>query len=104
MLIALDFHLGPVEEFAVVGDPASDETRRVLRAVRGRFQPNRVVALKAANDAAVEKLIPLLADKTAKGDGDDVHLPRFRVSGAAGRRGGGGGGAGCEMRSQRFLV
>ncbi len=31
MLLALDFHLGPVQEIAVVGDPASEDTRRVLR-------------------------------------------------------------------------
>lgn len=63
MLLALDFHVGPVDEIAIVGDPTSEETRRVLRAVRGRFQPNRVVAVKVAHDAAAAKLIPLLADK-----------------------------------------
>jgi uncharacterized protein len=63
MLVALDFYLGPVDEFAVVGDATSDETRRVLRVIRGRFRPNRVVAMKSADDAATEKLIPLLADK-----------------------------------------
>ena len=57
MLIALDFHLGPVQEFAVVGDPQPDETQRVLRAIRGGFRPNKVVALKAAmgDTAAMEK-------------------------------------------------
>jgi uncharacterized protein YyaL (SSP411 family) len=67
MLVALDFYLGPVDEIAVVGDAASDETRRVLRAIRGGFRPNRVVALKKKDDAAVEKMIPLLADKPAGG-------------------------------------
>jgi uncharacterized protein YyaL (SSP411 family) len=67
MLVALDFHLGPVDEIAVVGDPQSDETRRVLRAIRGGFRPNRVVAFKSSDDPAAEKLIPLLADKPASG-------------------------------------
>ncbi len=31
MLIAYDFHLGPVKEYAVIGDPKSEETKRVLR-------------------------------------------------------------------------
>jgi uncharacterized protein YyaL (SSP411 family) len=56
-----------VDEIAVVGDSQADETRRVLRAIRGGFRPNRVVAFKGSDDAAAEKLIPLLADKPAGG-------------------------------------
>ncbi len=68
MLLALDFALGPVSEYAVVGDPANEETRRVLRAIRGRFRPRRVVALKPpAASADLETLIPLLAGKKADG-------------------------------------
>jgi uncharacterized protein YyaL (SSP411 family) len=63
MLIALDFRLGPVQEFAVVGDPAADETRRVLRAIHGGFRPNKVVALLAPGAAPPE--LPLLAGKPA---------------------------------------
>jgi uncharacterized protein YyaL (SSP411 family) len=67
MLIALDFYLGPVDEIAVVdGTPGTEEeTRRVLRAIRRGFHPNRVVASKSFDDPALEKLIPLLADKPA---------------------------------------
>ena len=46
LLIALDFYLGPVQEVAVVGDPAAADTQRVLRAVRQKFTPNRVVGFK----------------------------------------------------------
>jgi uncharacterized protein YyaL (SSP411 family) len=49
MLMALDFHLGPVAELAVVGDPAAKDTRRVLRAIFGQFRPNKVVALRATH-------------------------------------------------------
>jgi uncharacterized protein YyaL (SSP411 family) len=68
-LTALDFYLGPVQEFAVVGDPAGADTKRVLRAIRGGFRPNRVVALKpaGAEGAAAERAVPLLAGKTADG-------------------------------------
>ena len=55
MLNALDFYLGPVQEFAVVGDPVAEETRRVLRAVRGGFRANKVVALKYAAFHAPDK-------------------------------------------------
>jgi uncharacterized protein YyaL (SSP411 family) len=67
MLVALDFYLGPVEEYAVVGDPDAADTRRVLRAIRGKFQPDRVVALKSATGGGnpEEGLIELLAGKTA---------------------------------------
>src|SRR5690349_22324569 len=56
-LTALDFYLGPVQEFAVAGDPAAADTRRVLRALRSGFRPNRVVALRPAGPAgdAAEK-------------------------------------------------
>jgi uncharacterized protein YyaL (SSP411 family) len=68
-LTALDFYLGPVQEFAVVGDPAAADTRRVLRAVRGGFRPNKVVALRPAGaaGAAAERAVPLLAGKMADG-------------------------------------
>ncbi|HMF11220.1 MAG TPA: hypothetical protein VKE94_02910, partial [Gemmataceae bacterium] len=67
MLLALDFHLGPVQEFAVVGDPAGEEARRVLRSVRGQFRPNKVVAMKSHHDDAAERVVPLLAGKKATG-------------------------------------
>jgi uncharacterized protein YyaL (SSP411 family) len=69
MLVALDFYLGPVKEFAVVGDPFAEDTHRALRAIRGGFRPNSVVALKptAGEPAGLEKLLPLLADKAAVG-------------------------------------
>ena len=67
MLIALDFDLGPVEEYAVVGDPSAEETRRILRAIRRRFEPDRVVALRPATGEVRDDLLPLLADKPAQG-------------------------------------
>lgn len=64
MLLALDFYLGPVQEFAVVGDPQKEETRQVLRLLRQGFRPNKVVALKTSS---VMDMPPLLAGKTAAG-------------------------------------
>jgi len=65
MLVALDFYLGPVQEFAVVGDFSNEETRRALQAIRGRFLPNAVIAAKSTGGDS--GLVPLLADKTARG-------------------------------------
>jgi uncharacterized protein YyaL (SSP411 family) len=56
-----------VKEFAVVGDPGAEETRRVLRAIRGGFRPHKVVALKAPGDDGADGVLPLLAGKTAGG-------------------------------------
>ncbi len=64
MLVALDFQLGPVQEFAVVGDPAAEETRQVLRTIRGGFRPRKVVALKTVESG---EFPPLLEGKTAAG-------------------------------------
>jgi uncharacterized protein YyaL (SSP411 family) len=68
MLCGLDFYLGPVQEFAVIGDLAAEDTRRVLRAIRLGFNPNRVLAFKpAAGSAEADAAVPLLAGKTAQG-------------------------------------
>jgi uncharacterized protein YyaL (SSP411 family) len=69
MLIGLDFFLGPVTEYAVVGDPSSADTRRVLRGLQGAFRPNKVVALKSTSGQgeAAEDLLGLLAGKQASG-------------------------------------
>jgi uncharacterized protein YyaL (SSP411 family) len=65
MLIALDYFLGPVAEFAVVGDDEEEETKQVLNLIRTGFRPNKVVALRAGADTT--DTIPLLADKTESG-------------------------------------
>jgi uncharacterized protein YyaL (SSP411 family) len=69
MLLALDFHLGPVQEIAVVGDPVNEETRRVLRLLGSSYQPHRVTALKTSSseEKQFEELLPLLAGKTSQG-------------------------------------
>jgi uncharacterized protein YyaL (SSP411 family) len=74
MLLALDFHLGPVSEFAVVGDPASEETRRVLRAIHSGFRPNQVVALRPERGAVREDLLGLLEGRYASGGRTTTYL------------------------------
>ncbi len=66
LLIALDFYLGPVLEFAIVGDPTNDDLRRVLHVIWGRFRPNKVTAFKGTGEGAeTAKIIPLLEGKEA---------------------------------------
>ena len=72
MLLALDFHLGPVEQVVVVGDPRDSETLVVLHALQRKFRPHHVLATKLAGDnpswdRGVESALPLLKDKEALG-------------------------------------
>ena len=69
LLAALDFHLGPVVELAVIGDPGDSQTDRLLEVIRERFLPNRVLAAGAGRGA-----IPLLADRQALGGKATAYL------------------------------
>jgi uncharacterized protein YyaL (SSP411 family) len=65
---ALDFHLGPIAEVALVWPAGSDGARldALSRVVFARYQPNRVVMGGAEGDAGSAG-IPLLADRPALG-------------------------------------
>jgi uncharacterized protein YyaL (SSP411 family) len=57
MLIALDFATGPASEIVIAGDPAAEDTRAMLKAVRSRFLPNAVVLLRPnGEDPPIAKL------------------------------------------------
>jgi len=64
MLCDLDFHVGPVQEWVVIGSKSDPETLEVLHAIRTTYHPNKVVVLHdpASGDAPTE-LVPLLKDK-----------------------------------------
>jgi uncharacterized protein YyaL (SSP411 family) len=63
-LCALDLHLSPPRELAIVGDPNSEVARAALRG----FDPNSVVAFGPAED------IPLLEGKTLVGGASAVYV------------------------------
>ena len=71
MLMALDFYLGPVREFAVVGEPGTAEVRRVVGAINATFRPRKVVGLRPVVGSVREDWLPLLAGK---------HTPPGQVS------------------------
>ena len=60
-LQAIDLALAPVAEVAIVGDPKDEATQALLVVAREGYAPNRVVALRAAED--VPTAIPLLEDR-----------------------------------------
>jgi uncharacterized protein YyaL (SSP411 family) len=66
-LCALDFHLGPVAEVALVwpGGPDQERLRPLLDEVFGRYLPNRVVVGAADGDRGASTGIPLLETRPA---------------------------------------
>ncbi len=69
MLLAFEFYLGPVEEFAIVGAPEERETKKVWELIRETYRPRKVVAWKSSQEdsAELDQVIPLLKGKTAGG-------------------------------------
>jgi uncharacterized protein YyaL (SSP411 family) len=47
-LIALDFMIGPTKEIVISGDPSLKTTQDMVKAVRSRFLPNKVLLLRPA--------------------------------------------------------
>jgi uncharacterized protein YyaL (SSP411 family) len=64
MLGALDAYLARSQEVALVGDPADVETQELLAAVRSRYLPHTVVALKRPGQ---EGFLPLLQGRDLVG-------------------------------------
>jgi uncharacterized protein len=60
LLVAVDFGLGPSQEVVIAGDPRAEDTRALLRALRGRFLPNTVVVLRptGADQPLITRLAP----------------------------------------------
>jgi uncharacterized protein YyaL (SSP411 family) len=66
-LIALDFLLAPIQEFAVIAGPDPTEFHAVLEAIATPFRPHKVVApATLANATALSTKMPLLADRPLK--------------------------------------
>jgi hypothetical protein len=66
LLGALSFELGPKQEIAIVGDPANEETRAMIRAVHTRYLPGRAMAVAPPEKTSegFNAKIALLRDKT----------------------------------------
>jgi uncharacterized protein YyaL (SSP411 family) len=76
LLIALDLHLGPTHEVAIIGDVAEPQTQAVVAELRRRFIPNKVVACRADPSAGSEYLAALFAGKTAAATPPSVYVCR----------------------------
>jgi uncharacterized protein YyaL (SSP411 family) len=68
-LTALDFEFGPLREVVIAGDPAREDGKAMLRAVRGGYRPGMVVLLKPPGEAgkALSALVPFTAEHKPQG-------------------------------------
>ena len=77
---ALDFHLGPVAEIALIWPPGAEpaSVAPLLDVVFGRYRPNRIVAGAPEGDQAATGL-PLLAERPAVGGWPAAYVCRRYV-------------------------
>jgi uncharacterized protein len=61
-LSALDLHVGPGREVAIVGNPGAEDTHRMVEQVHRHFLPNVVLAV---GPPGTDGVVPLLADRPA---------------------------------------
>ena len=66
LLSALDFYLSTPYEVAVIGNPQAPDTKALLEAVYSAYLPNKVVAGRSESDEEASRLVPLLADRSAR--------------------------------------
>ncbi len=63
-LSALDLHLGPAREVAIVGNPGLPATRALISEIVGStYRPNVVLAVAPPNDVRAGVVVPLLRDR-----------------------------------------
>jgi uncharacterized protein YyaL (SSP411 family) len=63
LLCTLDDYVGPMDEVAIIGDPASEATRTLLTVANRLYRPRMVLAIAAPDDKEAQAAVPLLADR-----------------------------------------
>jgi hypothetical protein len=64
LLIAVDFAIGPTKEIVITGELDDDTTQEMLRAIRERFIPNKVVILHPEGEEGkvIGEIVPFVED------------------------------------------
>lgn len=65
-LIALDFEIGPSQEFVLVGESGELNLKNMLDAIRSQFVPNKVVLLKTTSSSELTAISPYTESLTMK--------------------------------------
>ena len=61
LLQAVEYLAGPTYEIVIAGKREAQDTKAMLKALRGRFLPNAVVVLKDEGEAGIERVAPITA-------------------------------------------
>ncbi len=69
LMCALDFALGPSYEIVIAGKPGAEDAQTMLKALRSKFAPNKIVLFRADGDKdpAIARIAPFTKDQTALG-------------------------------------
>ena len=62
---AVDFAANPSYEIVIAGDPAAEDTQRLLRAVQALYLPNKVLLLRPDDASEIADLAPYTEDQVA---------------------------------------
>ena len=67
ILLALEYHLGPVDEFVVLGDGSDSETTAALELIRQEYRPRKIVVFQDSrkNTSIQEAVLPILKNKSS---------------------------------------
>jgi uncharacterized protein YyaL (SSP411 family) len=64
LLLGVDFMVGPVKEFAVLGDVGDPRTRELLDTIFHEFLPNKILAFSTGKETTERAPFPMLEGKT----------------------------------------
>jgi uncharacterized protein YyaL (SSP411 family) len=73
MLLAVDLHVGPTYEIAILGNPKEQPVQRALANLRQRYFPNCVVAMRSEGPGG-EALDPLFQGREARSPSPTVYV------------------------------
>jgi uncharacterized protein YyaL (SSP411 family) len=64
LMTVVDFSIGPSYEVVIAGDPQAGDTRKMLKAIREIFQPNKVVILRPTDrkNTPIDNIVPFIRD------------------------------------------
>jgi uncharacterized protein YyaL (SSP411 family) len=76
LLCALDDFVGPLDEVAIIGQPASEATQTFLNVLRRLYRPRMVLAQAAPDDTKAQETVPLLANRPLVNDQPTAYVCR----------------------------
>ncbi len=80
-LIGLNFAFDESYEIVIVGNQQNTEAFRMVKLLRDRFIPNKIILLKDEEDAGIEEIAPFTKDQKAVGGASTAYVCRnFKCS------------------------